>query len=380
MPGDVRTPSTVQLLEATRSRWRAFRAPLPHVRTSTAQDHPPTVYFCTPDYRPPSGGIRVAYRHVDLLNAAGISAAVLHRRAGFRCTWFENDTRVCASGQVRIGPEDLLVVSELAASLALALPRGHRFVVFNQGPFLTWRSVAEGEVRRYVRSPDLAAVLTVSDHAAAMLRYAAPGTRVVRLHSSIDPDLFFNTASPRPRTISYMPRRGCDEVNQVLGMLGGRGALDGWEVVPIEGVSERAVGVRMRTATVFLSLAHQEGFGLPAAEAMACGAYVVGFDGFGGREFFRPEFSAPIAAGDVVSFARTLEDVLERETRHPGWCAERGAAAARYVAGEYSPQRERRDVVGVYGALLARSDVRSSPATTATIRTGTDPAGAVAPS
>jgi Glycosyl transferases group 1 len=376
MPGDSSAPPSIaQLLDAARAAWHAARQPLPRLRTSAAQEHPPTVYFCTPDYRPPTGGIRVAYRHVDLLNAAGIPAAVLHRRAGFRCSWFENDTRVCASGQVRIGPKDLVVVSELAASLALELPRGHRFVVFNQGPFLTWRSVSEGDVRRYVRSPELAAIVTVSDHAAAMLSYAAPGTPVVRVHSSIDPDLFFSTAEPRRRTIAYMPRRGRDEADQVLGMLGGRGALDGWEVMPIEGVSEREVGERLRTATVFLSLAHHEGFGLPAAEAMACGAYVVGFDGFGGREFFRREFSSPISAGDVVAFARALEDVLERETRDPGWCAERGEAAARYVAAEYSPERERRDVVGVYRALLAGLDVGSALAAAATINV---PAGAQA--
>jgi hypothetical protein len=38
----------------------------------------------------------------------------------------------------------------------------------------------------------------------------------------------------------------------------------------------------------FVTLSAAEGFGLPALEAMAMGATVVGFDGFGGREYMRP--------------------------------------------------------------------------------------------
>ena len=74
-----------------------LRYPLPQLRVIAQQRSVPTVYFCLPDYDVPSGGFRVVYRHVDILNEAGIPAAVLHCRAGFRCTWFENQTRVVGS-------------------------------------------------------------------------------------------------------------------------------------------------------------------------------------------------------------------------------------------------------------------------------------------
>jgi glycosyltransferase involved in cell wall biosynthesis len=38
----------------------------------------------------------------------------------------------------------------------------------------------------------------------------------------------------------------------------------------------------------FVTLSATEGFGLPALEAMAMGATVVGFDGFGGRDYMKP--------------------------------------------------------------------------------------------
>jgi hypothetical protein len=261
---------------------------------------------------------------------------------------------VVGSRETVIEPEDLVVVGELAVSLIETLPRGFRFLVFNQGPQLTWKYASPERVRSYAQSPDLAGILTVSDYGVDVLRHALPGTNVVRTHNSIDRQLFYPGAGVRGRTISYMPRRGRDEVRQVLGILRGRGMLERWQIVEIDGLAERQVADRLRDSTVFLSLAHHEGFGLPAAEAMACGAYVVGFHGFGGSEYFRPEFSSAVPSGDILTFARTLERILDQDEREPGWCQARGAAAARFIAAEYSPERERADVVGVYASLLAR--------------------------
>ena len=331
-----------------------YRFPQPRLRAGATQQQEPTVYYAIPDINRPSGGIRVAYRHVDILNEAGISAAVLHARTNFRCTWFDNATRVCSAKDIAIGPEDLVVTSEVGAWILEALPPGFRFVVFNQGPHLTWQ-MADEAVGRYTRNPDLAAILTVSDHSAEMLGYATPTAIVRRLHNSIDPRIFFPRDAPRGRRIAYMPRRGGGEARQVLGIMHARGALAGWEVSVLEGLSEREVADRLRSTTVFLSFAYQEGFGLPAAEAMACGAYVVGFHGFGGREFLRPEFSSPVEPGDTLAFVRALEAVLERESETPEWCAARGRQASAFIAAEYSPERERDDVVSAYCALLGRT-------------------------
>jgi glycosyltransferase involved in cell wall biosynthesis len=335
-----------------RTALRDLRYPLPKLHAVAQQLTVPTVYFCTPDYNEPAGGIRVAYGHVDILNQAGIRAAVLHRRDGFRCRWFENDTRVVGSRGTVIGPEDLVVVGELAVSLLRNLGTRHRFVVFNQGPHLTWGRVSEEDLDFCMKHPGLAAILVVSGHSLEMMRYAAPSANVLRLHNSIDPMRFF-PGPPRPRpAISYMPRRGLDEASQVLGILRGRGVTCGWEVRPLEGLTEDQVADQLRLTTIFLNFAYQEGFGLPAAEAMACGAYVVGFHGFGGREYFRPEFSHPVEPGDVVGMARAVEEVINREARERGWCQLRGAAAAQFIAAEYSPERERREVVETYSALV----------------------------
>lgn len=335
---------------------RAFTQPLPKLRSTRQQLTAPTLYFPTPDYDVPAGGIRVVYRHVDVLNDAGVPAAVLHRRSSFRCSWFANTTRIAAGDSVRLGPSDVAVVGELATGLLDSLPTGRRFVVFNQNPHLTWREASDARVGHYLGHPDLAALLTVSDHSVDVLRYMAPAARILRVHNSIDPTVFFPGARAEPtRTIAFMPRRGSSEARQVLGMLSARGVLDGWQVIALEGLTEAQVADRLRTASIFLSFAYQEGFGLPAAEAMACGCHVVGFHGFSGREFLHPEFSSPVAPGDILGMARAVERVVGTEQATPGWCRASGARAAQFVAQAYSPAIERRDIVHHYTSILAPS-------------------------
>lgn len=52
------------------------------------------IYFLCPNETRPVGGIKVIYRHVDILNKNGFSAYVLHTKKGFKCTWFKNNSRI----------------------------------------------------------------------------------------------------------------------------------------------------------------------------------------------------------------------------------------------------------------------------------------------
>src|SRR5262245_60263544 len=74
---------------------------------------PPSAWFICPDFSSPSGGVRKLYRSVDILTAAGCSAAIVHKRPGFRCTWFDNRTRVVPSNEVSVSRKDVIVVPEV---------------------------------------------------------------------------------------------------------------------------------------------------------------------------------------------------------------------------------------------------------------------------
>src|SRR5436309_16003870 len=94
------------------SRRRRYQVPHfrldPVRRTASA-----TVWMICPDWDKPAGGTRTQYRAVDALNDAGVAAAIVHRRAGFACTWFAHTTRVISGAEVAIGERDVLVIPEV---------------------------------------------------------------------------------------------------------------------------------------------------------------------------------------------------------------------------------------------------------------------------
>ncbi|WP_428425580.1 glycosyltransferase [Pararhizobium sp.] len=319
-----------------------------HDRPSAA----PRILFLTPDYNVPSGGIRVIYRHVDILNDAGISAFVLHQRAGFRCTWFENTTSITNMGNAQINRSDLLVVPELDVDVLGRLSPGIKYAIFNQNSHLTWKRASSVELSRYMANDDLSGIVTVSSHNQEMLEYSFPNAAVQRVHLGIDPAIFFAGSGNRPRSIGYMPRRGREDARQVFEMLQARGCLRGWQVTALDGLSHGAVADRLRSTRIFLAFTNQEGFGLPAAEAMACGNYVIGNHGNGGREFFHNDFSCSIDHGDTLAFAKAVEQAIIADREDDDWCTQRGRAASEFILSKYTPEQEKTDVLTLYTKLL----------------------------
>jgi glycosyltransferase involved in cell wall biosynthesis len=349
------------------------------------------IYYACPDVEMPYGGVRVVYRHVDILNAAGHEAYVLHTRAPFRCTWFDHDTPIryvheepleqplqeylrsgagvhasvrrigrAASGRARraatatrtLAEDDVLAVSEVISSHAYRLYPGTARVIFNQGTYQTfigWDAADDPYAR-----DDLLGAMTVSEDGEAYLRFAfgARGWPIVRVHYSIDQGVFAYGAEKR-RQIAYIPQKNPNDVHQVLSILGLRGVLDGWDLVALDGLTEREVAAVLRESALFLTFGHPEGFGRPPLEALSCGCAVIGYHGLGGREFFRLELGAQaIEPGDVRAYVEAVERFLATYDAEAAHHSETGRAASEFVAASYSPEQEERDVVAAWRRFL----------------------------
>ncbi|MDY7231843.1 glycosyltransferase family 4 protein [Hyalangium rubrum] len=336
----------------------------PLVVDTSRRDGASTVFFLCPDYDVASGGIRTLYRHVDLLNAAGVSAAILHTREGFRCTWFPHDTRIAYAARVTLKASDVLVLPEVYGASMRSLPQGIRQVIFNQNTYLTFsRATLESWEERspYQNNPDLRAVLVVSEDNAEYLRFAFPRLRVERVHQGLDPTVFHPPTQPAGRRIALMTRRYAHDTVQVVQMLRARGSLAGWELVIIENRTPQQTADLMRQSAIFLAPSHQEGFGLPPVEAMACGSLAVGFPGHGGREFLRPEWSMPAEQGNVTALAQALEQAIRLHTEDPAAFQALARKGTDFVRREYAPERERADVVGFFQSLLSQDAREARP-------------------
>jgi GT2 family glycosyltransferase/glycosyltransferase involved in cell wall biosynthesis/Flp pilus assembly protein TadD len=318
----------------------------------------PRVYYLCPDDDAPSGGIRVIYRHVDVLNDAGVPAAVLHSAPGFRCTWFEHATRIEYAGQAALDGAVVAIPEIYGPGIGGLFP-GVRKVVFNQNAYNTFNGYAAGQEAAAYRHPEVEAALVVSEDSADYLRLAFPGLRVLRTVNRIDPALFA-PAELRRRRIAFMPRRGARDAAQALAILGARGALDGVDVVALDGLGEQEVAAALHDTLIFLSLGTAEGCPTPPKEAMASGCLTVGYTGQGGREFMLPGVAYPIEAGAVVELARTVEQLLAAHPGDPAPLPAAGRAAAELIRERHSPEHERESVLAAWRELLG-ADAREAP-------------------
>ncbi|HJQ41744.1 MAG TPA: glycosyltransferase [Jatrophihabitantaceae bacterium] len=304
-----------------------------------------TVYIVSPaTTQEPIGGIRKIYDQVDILNGAGIDAAVIQGKPGYRPTWFPNTTRI-EYAPVEVRGDDLLVWPEYL--LRHVRPDGVRQVV---AALNAYGLFADDSLERHpFADRSVAAVTVVSDDNAEYVRYGWPHLDVQVLRPGIDPSVFFPGTSKRQ--IAYSPRKRYPAVRQVIGLLRERGALDGWQLAPIVGMNETRVAATLRESALFLSFSEREGLGLPPLEALASGCQVIGFTGVGGREFFGTPYAEAIPEDDVVAYARAVESWLAHYDETTA--SARGRDGSKWVLERYSVEQERAATIDFYARLLA---------------------------
>lgn len=294
-----------------------------------------------------TGGIKTVYRHAEFLNDLGFDAYVYQPEGA--PSWFETRAKVLTGANIPALSGDILVFPEVLsgglAELAEArLPA--KKVLFCQAQFYTlFNSVPPA---RY-RSLGFSRVLCQSEIARGFLSRVLGLSDVGVVPCSIDAKLF----SPRAkrRQIALIPKKLPREaaVIEALVRLKYPGLDLAWR--KIENASERETAEAFGESEIVLSLPYLESFGLVPLEAMASGAIVIGFDGYGGQEYasaenglwFRPDRLEDVA--DAI--ARVTNGISEgdlnvHKMREAGF-----AAAARY-----NEARTKEALRQFYGELL----------------------------
>jgi hypothetical protein len=335
-----------------------------------------TIYCLCPDSNSPCGGVRKIYNFVDLLREMGFEAFVLHAEWGFKCDWFLSDTPIiymtspygslCGFNEggepfslPHMSEEDLLIIPEIfvlqvVPNLAKWNVKG---IIFNQNAFQTFSHTAfptvpfsagydrEGILQLYLNERILG-VFVVSEHSKAYLDALNLNLSVYSIHNSINKSLFFYQ-SDKKKQIAYMPRKSFEDCLHIIILLKARGLLSEWSFYPIEGVSEVKVSQILRESALFLSFSEREGFGMPPAEAMACGCVVIGYHGQGGKEYLKRPYGYPIDTGDLIEFALTVEKIALNYETFQG----EGKMASEFILQHYSQEQEKRDIKHALEAL-----------------------------
>ena len=315
------------------------------------------LFVCYPDTNHPIGGVKQIYRQVELLHRAGFDAWVLQQEENFRADWFQSDAPVLDIASYLASPPnpntDLIVLPETWLSNVPGYLAGIKKVIFNQNAFYTFglEGNCNANTLELYRHPDIVGVVTVSEDSRKLLIEGC-GIAADKCHSilnGIDPNLFY-VPEVKTRRIVYMGRKHVDHIRKVALMASTRTSLARYPFRELGRLNHGEVAKELREALIFVSSGHPEGFGLPLAEALACGCLVIGYHGLGGRDFALPHMRC-VEFGDLYGFVEALEEEILRFETDPIIVGSERYAAARAIQTTYSPEAEQERALAVWGGL-----------------------------
>lgn len=295
-----------------------------------------------------TGGIKTVYRHAELLTQSGLNACVWQPEG--KPAWLESTARILTELRFSPSSNDVLVFPEtlngvLAELVQADLPvkkvlycQNHYYALFN--------SIAP---ERMAELP-FDAVACQSHVARNFLERVLHLKDVKIVPCVIDTDLF--RPLQKRMQVAFVPRklpRESAAIHRIFNLKYPAHASTAW--VPIENRSERETAGVFGHSTIVLSLPFLESFGLVPLEAMACGAIVAGFDGYGGREYASRENGIWLPPDHLEEAADALAVLIQNLTRNDGKIARMRDAGFATVA-RYSKEMARAALLDFYTPLI----------------------------
>jgi len=271
------------------------------------------IIYGSPPSSEPSGGVKVIYKHVEVLNSLGVESYVwLPANPDFDCNWFDQKAPLIPTHN--LNPKtDFLIIPEIWASLYVSLLKGMGFKVgiFVQNCYLTHvnlNSNNKNAVLEAYAAADL--MLSISNDTSRYLVeiLGVPQSKIVLQRYHVDRSLFCPTN--KDRVITFMPRKMKDHSARVVSAID-RTLPPGWSLLPLDQLSERQVASALSRSMLFLAFSEFEGLPVPPVEAALSGNIVIGYHGQGGREYWRRPNFIEIDQGDIQGFVFEVLDALQ---------------------------------------------------------------------
>ena len=313
----------------------------------------PSVYVICPDVNLPSGGIMKLYQLVDILNANEIESFIVHHKKNFKADWFKNSTNSTDLQSIAVKKDDLLVFPEVMGSDIPNYFPGVKKIIFCQNSVYALQNFygRQQKMEAVYYHQDVVQVLVVSAYDYDFLKWLFPKINITRIWYGIDEKLF-NFNPFKKKTIAVMPRKLASDQIFLDNLLKVKDVLQNFSITVIDNMPFEQCAEIIRDATIFLSFSDREGFGLPPAEAMACGCIVIGYHGQGGKEFFKENLTFPIEHGDMLEFAKQISNIIELSNTNPEIISQIGKAASTYILNEYSIVKQEESILTAIRKVL----------------------------
>jgi len=257
-----------------------------------------------------TGGIKLAFRHVEVLREAGLEAVVATAEAE-PPQWFETDAPVIDLSHVE-RERDVLVFPENHAEMLRSFADWpNRKLVFCQNHFMAFRGL---ERKQDYADFGVCGILCEGRQVADFCRRRFPSLPTALVPVFVDRELFHFQSQKRLQ-IAFAPRKRPLEAAFIQDLF--RAENPEFRSIPwvqISGVSEQKVATILKDSAIYLSLSRFESVGLSALEAFACGCVVAGFTGFGAREYTTNNNGFWAAEDDCLECADRLKQAAQLVT------------------------------------------------------------------
>ena len=271
---------------------------------------------------------------------------MLQEQPGFRADWFNSDAPVLDLASYKASSpsadNDLVVLPETWLTNVPTYLPGIPKVIFNQNAFYSFglSGTCDHRTLDLYHHSDIQAVVTVSNDSRNLLVEGCgiPAERCFALINGIDRQLFHAPAVTHRRVV-FLGRKHVDHARKVALMASQHPKLKHLSFQELPRMQHEEVAVALQEALLFLSCGHPEGFGLPLAEAIACGCLVVGYHGLAGRDFALPHMQV-VEFGDLLGLLKGLEQELARFDSAPETVIQERIAASEAILQTYSLEAE----------------------------------------
>lgn len=307
-----------------------------------------------PDISKPIGGVKQIHRLAEALISLGRNVHLIQDSIDFHPAWFDSDLPVISFLDFRslqdLHPStDVIILPETFLSILPQYFPGIPKIIFNQNGSYSFglppnHLLAPNRVIELYRHPDVKSVLCVSQHDYRLLcgGLASSPNHVFRIFNSIEANLFTPSNSHKTHAIAYMPRKQSgQDVSIVNSLLNVQPWFHTWSLCPIDGFTQQQVADVLRSCLVFFAFSQREGFGLPLAEAVASGCFLIGHSGLGGDEIFslasRYQTSEVVRDGDWFGFVDALSRFRHKLVDPNFQLSQRLLASSKLVRSTYSP-------------------------------------------
>jgi len=264
--------------------------------------------FCQGFNKKPAGGVKVLFDIVSTLNNNGIKSKLLIPGGEFNPDWFthnieveNNFEKVMSKDMVLFHEETLWAFDRIVASSNCS------YSILNQGAHWSLTNYL-GYERTFDIYQKAKLILVNSNYTGNLVSKLFKRWDFFKFTLSVDE--VFVPSNNKLNRICYMPRRNSETAEMIAQYT--KGKFKDWEVYAIDGINYNQVAHVLGSSKLFLSFGGPEGFGLPPLEAALCGCRVIGYDGYGGSEFFVEPLFKKITFMDVIPFMNEIEDSVER--------------------------------------------------------------------